>query len=192
MGRGARLSALRWPGPLRVAAGALTLATMVAACHRSEPPAEDTQGPPSGQLPAASAAPIVPSDHLAPGELVEGTRQAFGVTLPRVLQVRATFVDAVYANGPASIDALVPYFRKRLRGGTFTKATSVATFQHTHAEGQPGRDLEVHIATSSEGATVELRDTTPPAAPVLPDEAARWKRLGLTTSGRPIDPTHLE
>jgi len=37
-----------------------------------------------------------------------------------------------------------------------------------------------------------IRDTTPPKGPPLPDENARWKQVGLTPSGRLVDPTHLD
>jgi hypothetical protein len=133
-----------------------------------------------------------PADHLAPGELLEGREQVFGVALPRGMQVTASFVKVIYANGPASVHALVQYFRARLEGGSLREEDRVATFEHVKGRGQPDLDLLVRIAPAPDGASVEIRDATPPPAPVLPDEASRWRQVGLTPAGRLIDPSHLE
>jgi hypothetical protein len=59
-------------------------------------------------------------------------------------------------------------------------------------EGQPGRELLVRIATAPGGSSVEIRDSTPTPASALPDEASRWRQVGLTPDGRLADPSHLE
>jgi hypothetical protein len=58
----------------------------------------------------------------------------------------------------------------------------------------PGKDhpLSVHITKVFDSARVEIQDVTPPPVPQLPDDTARWKRVGLTPSGRVLDPTHLD
>jgi hypothetical protein len=139
--------------------------------------------------PAASAA---PSDHLAPGELREGSQRAFGVALPSALRVKGSFVDVVYAGGPASVHALVQYFRARLEDGTMREGPAAATFEHVKVRGKPGLELLVHIANGADGASVEIRDSTPPPAPALPDEPSRWRQVGLTPQGRLADPSHLD
>jgi hypothetical protein len=178
---------------------------VVPACKRSEPVAETTAAAPSAApLPVPSAPP--PADHLAPGELVEGTQRALGVLLPQALLVRESFVDAVYASGPTTVEALVPYFRAHLRGGDLHLSPSLATFDHVHAAPAPeppdgpdharqdpsDRELGIRIATAPDGARVDIRDTTPPVLPALPDDAARWKAAGLTPQGKVADPTHLD
>jgi hypothetical protein len=170
----------------------------VAACSRSAPPTE-TLAPPA-PAPAASIAP--PADHLAPGELIEGTQRAFGVLLPQVLRIHESFVKVVYTSGPTTVDALVPYFRAHLTGGELHVSPSLATFDHVHAvpEGAPGvaaretsgHELSVRIATAADGARVDIADTTPPVLPALPDDNARWKAVGLTPQGKVADPTHLD
>jgi hypothetical protein len=175
------------------------------ACKRSEPVAETTAAAPStAPLPAPSA--VAPVDHLAPGELVEGTQRALGVLLPQVVRVRESFVDAVYASGPTTVEALVPYLRAHLRGGDLHVSPSLATFDHVHAAPPPeppggqgpgrqdpsNRELRVRVATAPDGARVDIRDTTPPVLPALPDDAARWKAAGLTPQGKVADPTHLD
>jgi hypothetical protein len=178
-----------------VRARAATVAALLAlatACHRSMPSGEGQ----TGQTPAAAAAPVAsaapPADHLGPDELVEGSQQAFGIALPRALQIKGAFVDVVYANGQAAVPALTKYFKARVQDGSLREGARAATFEHVRAPGKPGVELYVHIMAAGDGANVEIRNSTSLVAPSLPDEAARWKEVGLTPHGRIADPTHLE
>jgi hypothetical protein len=178
---------------MRLLAAALPAILMLTpACHRApsgDTPEEQTR-PATAVAPAATSA--TPTDHLAPDELVEGPDQAFGVALPRALEVKGTFVDVVYAAGHASVHALVQYFRDRLQDGSLREGADAATFEHVKVRGKPGLELLVHINRVREGSNVEIRNSTPPVAPPLPDEAARWKQVGLTPHGHLADPTHLD
>ena len=160
-----------------------------AACHHAETSesAPTPVGPSSEAV--ASAAPV---DHLAQGELIEGGQQAFGVTLPRDLQIEESFTDVVYANGHVPIHALVQYLRDRLQEGGVREGADAATFDHVKVRGRPGLELQVRIAVAPQGTRVEIRDTTPPPAPSLPDETARWKQVGLTPDGHLANPKHLD
>jgi hypothetical protein len=160
----------------------------LAACHRSS---SDVQQTVSSAAPseAPSAAPV---DHLAPGELVEGGQQAFGIPLPRDLRIDESFAQVVYASGRVPVHALVQYFRPRLQDGGLREGASSASFDDVKLRGKPGLRLAIHITTIPGGARVEIRDTTPPPAPNLPDESSRWKEVGLTPDGRMADPTHLD
>jgi hypothetical protein len=172
------------------ALAALGCAAMAAlsACHRPAPTGD--------AAPASSGAtirtPPAPADHLAPGELLEGTDKALGVTLPRGLRIDGAFRDVVYTTGLLDVHALATYFAAHLQNGDFREGATSATFEHVTAKEQPGRLLSVHIMKTGGGARVDIRDETPLTGPQLPDEAARWKRVGLTPSGRLIDPTHLD
>jgi hypothetical protein len=171
-----------------VAAAALFLAS--AACHSNEVVQGDA---PAAVAPSTQVAPKPPPvDHLAPGELLEGTSQAFGVTLPRDLDVAHSFPSVVYAFGPLTVHPVVQYLRARLNGGTLREGPYSATFEHVTAPGKPAVDLAVHVVVALGGVSVELRDTTPVALPGFADDAARWKRVGLTASGKLADPTHLD
>jgi hypothetical protein len=166
--------------PRAIGAAALVLAI---GCHRA---------PTSEAPPASSAVPVVPADHLAPGELVPGTEHAFGLTLPRGFHVDGAFVDAVFATGWGEVASVARYFRGRLRDGDLRQGATSATFEHVHAPDDPGRELRVHLETVAFRVRIEVRDTTPPPAPDLPDERARWRRVGLTPDGHLADPTHLD
>ena len=133
-----------------------------------------------------------PVDHLAPGELLEGSERAFGITLPRGVRVDGAFVQVVLASGSLTVHPLVQYFRSRLQGGDLREGETSATFEHVTVPGESDRQLSVHIEEVRRKAVIDIRDTTPRAASKLPDEAARWKSVGLTPGGRIADPTHLE
>lgn len=156
----------------------------ISACARA--PAESTQITTSA--PPATPA-VTPIDHLAPGELIEGTTRAFGLLLPRDLVVESTFAEVLYANADVGVHPLAKYFRARVQGGSLEEDDSSATFTHVRIPASPDRELHIHIGRAPRGARVEIRDSTPPPAPNLPDEAARWRAVGLTPQGRVIIPT---
>jgi hypothetical protein len=163
--------------------------SVLAACHRSASP----DGPaPSSSAAALRASPQVPADHLAPGELLEGTDKAFGITLPRGLRVDGAFIDAVYASGLLDVHPLTTYLAARLQNGDMREGATSATFERVNAKDNPARMLTIHIAKVGDGTRVDFRDVTPAPPPNLPDEAARWRHVGLTPSGRLLDPTHLD
>jgi hypothetical protein len=131
-------------------------------------------------------------DQLAPGELLEGGKKAFGVVLPRDLRVDGSFDDVLYASGERlTVHQLASYFQARLTGGGLREGPDAATFEHVHAA-DTERDLLVAITRVGSGARVEVRDTTPPPLPALPNESARWRHVGLTPDGKLADPTHLD
>jgi hypothetical protein len=144
-------------------------------------------------LPTSTPAPaLAPADHLAPGELLEGADDAFGLTLPQKLRVDSAFAQVVYASGTVAVHPLASYFSARLQGGNLREGDMAATFEHVHVPTRPERELAVHIAGIGQMARVEIRDTTPPQIPALSDERARWKRVGTTPQGHLLDPTHLD
>ena len=177
--------------PRRGAQAALAVAIALAGgaaasgCHPAKP--EPVQAAPRG---ASSEAP--PLDRLAAGELFEGSAKAFGLVLPRDLRVDGAFADKVYASGRASVHPVVLYLQSRLQDGDLREGEHSATFDCVRVRALPGPELRVHIAQTGEGVAVTFEDFTPPEIPVLPDETARWRHVGLTPDGRLADPTHVE
>ncbi len=168
----------------------LALLALTAGCDRAAPTADAPEpGGDAASAPAASAAPV---DHLAPGELMAGTVDVFGVLLPREMAVTGSFVDVVYARGPAPVHSLAQYFRARLQGGGLHESSATATFDHATVPGRPGMQLFVRVGVVPGGSSVEIRDATPRPGQVLPDDSARWKAVGLTPQGGLADPTHLD
>lgn len=165
---------------------ALAVCAALAACKK--PVDETTEAP----APSSSTS-ARPPDRLAPDELLEGTEKAFGLVLPRGTRIEGAFTDTVNATVDAKLLPVVEYLRARVRDGTFTKGQFTATFEHVKVPGRPGRELRIRLnEVGGVGTKVELFDSTPPPAPDLPDEEARWKNVGLTKDGRLVDPKHLE
>ena len=171
-------------------AAILALAALAVGCKRPAPAGDAPLD--KASAPIAAEAEPTPVDHLAPGELLEGPVRAFGLPLPRATAVKGSFVDVTYASGPVSVHALAQYFRARLHGGSLRESMDAATFEHGKVPGHPGVELLVRILAAADGSTVEIRDSTPPAAPSLPDEMSRWRQVGLTPQGRLANPSHLE
>jgi hypothetical protein len=160
----------------------------LAGCGHNEPAGGPQRGAPS----AAPSVQAVPVDHLAADELLEGPSQAFGLTLPRGMRIDGAFADVTYASGRLPMRALVGYVRSHVEGGALRQSDAAATFEHVRVPGHPARELRVHAELVPVGVSLEVRDTTPPPAPNLPDDSARWRQVGLTPNGRLADPTHLD
>ncbi|HEY8041571.1 MAG TPA: hypothetical protein VIF15_17310 [Polyangiaceae bacterium] len=170
---------------------AATALPLVAGCGKSAPSAGET-APVAAATATPQASAGTPIDHLAPGELVEGSMQAFGIPLPRELRVDQSYPDVVYASGPVTIHSVVKYFRAHIQDGNLREGDLAASFEHVKVLGKPGLELAIQIRASVPGVRVEIHEATPSPAPDLPDEAARWRQVGLTPDGRILDPTHLD
>lgn len=174
---------------LRGSVCAVALLPLALGCRHPSPAETDSAGTVAAPVAATSEAP--PVDHLAPGELIEGTQVALGLKLPRDLRLEEAFADVAYARGLAPLHSVVTYFRERLKDGSLREGEQAATFMNVHAPGRPGRELSVEIGATLGGVRVEIRDTTPPVLPALPNDEARFRQVGLSPDGRWLDPTHL-
>ena len=171
---------------------AACLAAGGAACRRA---AIEDAAPTGETAPTdvAAAPSSVPADHLAPGELVEGPETAFGLKLPREVHVERARLGSVRAVGPVSVHALVRYFRARISEGQREEGDTYAAFTGVRLPVKPGAVFRIRMTElPGRGSVLELDDVTPPPIPNLPDEAARWREVGLTPDGRVLDPTHLD
>src|ERR1019366_6488256 len=179
---------IRARGTRATLAAVATVCALASACDASR--TVDESGPAASTVPVR--APVLPTDHLAPGELLEGSEQAFGLTLPQGVKIDRAFGKVTYASGPVALHPLVDYFRARVRDVDLREGTGSATFEHVTAQGKPEPELSIHLATFRDVVRVQIRDETVPVLPPLPDDAARYKRARLTPSGRVLDPTHLD
>jgi hypothetical protein len=164
-------------------------AAAVISCSRTAGQSESSAA--SGSTPSPTAPPT-PADHLAPGELLEGTASAFGLRLPRGVAVEGAFPDAVVAKGDVSLHSFVRYLRARLVGGELHEGDMSATFDAVRVAAKPGPPLRIHLDVGLGGVRADFRDETPPAFPPLKDDDARWRRVGLTPNGHLADPQHIE
>lgn len=162
----------------------LLMAMLLPACR--EKPKQEA-------APAPSVAPPPAPDQLRPGELAEGTLDAFGLKLPRIMTVETRFPDAVFATGEAAHKDLVGYVRERVVAENVNTLPTKTVFENVTLKNSPSKKLRIEvIATTAGRAKLVVRDETrPPAKPGLTEEE-RWREVGLTPRGELIDPSHLD
>lgn len=179
----------------RAAAAALAVSAacvLVVGCRKAPPELDTTGpgGPPAGATASATAAPL---DHLAPGELVEGTEQAFGLALPRGVHVESSDKGDVRAVGLVTLHAFVKYLRTHVQESELDEGDLYANLRKVKLHGKPGELYEMHLAPAGfRGTSLLMQDVTPAPMQDLPNEAARWKAVGMTPNGKVLDPTHLD
>ncbi len=162
---------------------ATLLAASVPAC-RDKPKQTVTSAP--------SAAPVAPADQLIPGELAEGTIDAFGLKLPRIMKLDTRFPDATFASGEASHKDVVNYIRSRVVAAKVETLQTKTMFEGVTLKAAPENKLHIEvIAVGADRSKIVVRDETrPPAKPGLTEEE-RWREVGMTPQGELIDPSHL-
>jgi hypothetical protein len=146
---------------------------------------------------ASSTTSVVPVDHLAPNELLEGDAKAFGLVLPRGVRIDNAFDDVVFASGEVNREAVVKYIRTHVREGKMFQpsASERTTFDQVRIPVFPDKQFVMYVepARGAVGMTkIEVHDVTPTKAPNLPNEAARWAAAGLKPNGQPLDPSHVQ
>lgn len=167
---------------MRAALGLLLIMLMPACRDEPKPTA----------APAPSAAPAPPPDQLRPGELAEGTLEAFGLKLPRIMKVDTQFPDAVFASGEATHKDVVAYIRERVLAEKVETIQTKTVFEGATLKTAPTKKLRIEVIAQARGVVkMVIRDETrPPAKPGLTEEE-RWREVGLTPQGELIDPSHL-
>jgi hypothetical protein len=181
--------------PLAAALACAALAYAALACAALGCGKRPAPGPTPAPLPSAvssaSASPL-PADHALPGELAEGPESAFGLLLPRRMRVTARFPDAVFATGELPPDLVVAYVRQRVIAAQIQTGPAKTVFTRATTRSDPGRMMRVDVI--GRGGATELfirEETRPPAREGLSSDE-RFRQLGLSPDGNPLDPTRLE
>jgi predicted small lipoprotein YifL len=165
------------------AIAALALALSIAGCGKGHGPVGHAD---------AGAPPPPPPDALRPGELAEGKLDAFGLLLPRAMSESARFPDAVFATGAVSAADIRGYLRERLVAEHVETGEDKTIFTGATVKTSPSRRLRVEVIARGEQTEVVVRDETRPPAKEGLNEEERWKELGLSPRGEPLDPKRLE
>jgi hypothetical protein len=135
--------------------------------------------------PPASASTAQP-DTTLPGEIAEGAEQAFGLPLPRDMQVTARLKDAVYANGKLPFEPLANYVRDRVLAERVDTGPNKTVFVNAAVKSSPTKLVDVEVVSRHGSVQMVVRDRhRPPPEPGLSEEE-RWKRAGLTPKGKVI------
>ncbi|MRG91964.1 hypothetical protein [Polyangium spumosum] len=144
--------------------------------------------------PSAAPAAVVdpPPDKLAPGELAEGPVDAFGIKLPRAMTVSAQFPDAFFAKGSLRAEDVAAYVKARVVAERVESSPRKTIFHNATSKSAPSRVLRVEVLVRDDHTEIVVRDVTKPPAKDGLTEEERWRELGLTPQGQPLDPTKLE
>jgi hypothetical protein len=165
---------------------ALALATL-GGCKRRPPP---TLAPLEAAPTATASAP--PADHALPNEIAEGAEKAFGLPIPRRMRVVSRFDDVVFASGDVAPELVVGYVRQRVLAGHVEAGPTTTVFTGATLRSDPTHTLRVDVISRNGDTDLTVRDETRPPVRGGLTEAERWKELGLSPNGAPLDPTHLE
>jgi len=170
----------------RIALLALLLVTALAsACKGGSDPSSEAP-------PAPVEAPRPPVDTIEPGELAEGAEKAFGLPIPRSMLVEARFPDAVFAAGEIAPELVASYVRKRVVSEGVEAGPAKTVFPRATLKASPTTVVQIEIVATGRSTSLVVRDVTRPPAKDGLTEEQRWKELGLTPQGEPLDPTQLE
>ncbi len=165
----------------------LTLLSTLGACQQEAPTAAES----SNQVVSAPAPPL---DHLAPGELAEGSDALFGLTLPRAIKVQRRFRDGAYASGPVSPEDLSNYVRQRVAVAEVEVGAARTVFPRARIlAGDASKIYRLEVAPRRGGGSeLSVRDVTPVPPPEGLTDAERWRRAGMNPDGTPLNPKALQ
>jgi hypothetical protein len=139
----------------------------------------------------ALTSPVVPTDRLAPKELLESKTIVFGLPLPVGMQVVVNSGARIDVTGPAEQEQVTRYFQARVKGGKLFPGAHASDFRGVTAPSAPGRLLDLHVEQDHALTGVIMRDVTAGDAAVVPASEA-YRLNGLTPDGKLADPNHMQ
>lgn len=131
-------------------------------------------------------------DQARSDELAEGPDKAFGLPIPRRMQVTARFPDAVFARGPLDPTSVTRFVRERIVAGSAETWAIKTVFAKATVKDAPQRTLRIEVLSDGNQTELLVRDETRPPAKEGLSQEERWREHGLRPDGTLIDPTHLE
>jgi hypothetical protein len=161
------------------------LASMAGGCRGKEQPSAATTAP----IPTAAKKPAT-VDQAGADELAEGPEKAFGLPIPRRMEITSRYSDEVFAAGPFSPEQLANYVRDRVVDAHVETGAVKTVFTDVKVKGGT-TPLRIEVSSSAAGGSeLFVKDMTRPQAPAL-SPADAWKAVGMTPDGQLADPTHL-
>ncbi|MBI3202099.1 MAG: hypothetical protein HYZ29_11195 [Myxococcales bacterium] len=134
-----------------------------------------------------------PMDRLAPGELSPGTAEVWGFVAPREMRLDQQFPAEAFFVGAVAAESVANYVRERVEADRVEIGAARTVFPTVRIKaGKPDRTYRFEVLKEGAGSRLVIKDITPPPLePGLSDEE-RWKKAGLTPTGKPIDPKKVE
>jgi len=152
---------------------------------------------PPAPAPPVLAPPVpapIPSavDRVEPGEVPEGTDRAFGLPIPRAMQVQTRFPDAVRARGDVPLDALANYVRARVIAERVETGPAKTVFSRVTLKSSPDKLLRVEVVAHGDRTELLVRDVTRPLATDVVKPTDPWSSPGFDPKDRKADPKRFE
>lgn len=155
---------------------------------------DKASSPSEPQRPIATAATTQTAavDHVDPHELPEGTETAFGLPIPRAMEVAQRLPGAIRARGDVPLDALANYVRDRVVAERVETGPAKTVFSSVTLKASPNRLLRVEVFQMGDRAELFVRDVTrpPPADVVKPTDP--WDQPGFEPGDRKADRSRFE
>jgi hypothetical protein len=130
-----------------------------------------------------------PVDTTLPGELAEGTEVAFGLKLPRDLEIEARFDDAVIAVGRVPLEYVANYVRDRVDSDRVETGPSRTVFDEASPKADAQKTVRIEVTRRARGdVQLVVRDRTPKPMEEGLTEAERYKKAGLAPDGKTVLP----
>lgn len=170
---------------------AILLAIALVGCRAKRGVEDQHAAPPEPRAAVSAAPPQAPVDQALPGELAEGTFRAFGLLLPRVMNVSARFDDVVFATGDAPPEQVANYMRQRVNADKIVTGPEKTVFSRATVKAHPGQLVGIMVVSKGGRTELEVRDVTLKHAKDGLSSDERWRELGLSPDGTPLDPTRL-
>lgn len=165
----------------------LLAAPLLASCRSDPPP------PPAPPVTAPAPVPAPPApDRVDPAEVPEGAESAFGLPVPRAMQVEARFPDAVRAIGRVPLDALANYVRARVVADRVETGPAKTVFARATLKSAPERMLRVEVVSFGDRTEMIVRDVTRPPARDVVKPTDPWSQPGFDPRDRKADPKRFE
>jgi hypothetical protein len=132
-----------------------------------------------------------PADHIAKGEVPEGSERAFTLPLPLHSKVKARFAGSVHVASTHTQEELSNFVRARVKDGKSSAGATETQFDQVVVTKDPSKTLSIQIRsapiTEEYRSQMVIKDVTP--APEQPGttDADRWRKAGLSPDGHLLD-----
>jgi len=135
---------------------------------------------------------VPPVDQTLPGELAEGSEQAFGLPIPRRMEITGRFPNAVFARGAVRREDVANYVRSRVIAESVATGPSKSVFTGATVKAAPQRMLRIEVGLHDGATELLVRDETRPPVKEGLNPEERMREVGLKPDGTPLDPKRLE
>lgn len=132
-----------------------------------------------------------PVDATRPGEMAEGSVRAFGLPLPRDVNLVAQLPKAWTAESAMGLSAVANFVRDRVATERVETGPTRTVFMDAVPRDDEGKTLRVTVARKAGKTLIIVRDETRVPAEKGLTERERWEQAGIGPDGKPFGDENL-